>query len=468
MITTLAHLVMAAFPLAGIVAAFMIRQRHRAVLTILLAGFLFLPSIWYDFGPLNVTRWSLPILTALLALLLVEPARLARLRPQAADIPVVLWCLAPGFSSLSNGFGLYDAASATVYQSILWGGTWLLGRTCFAGREELIDLARFVVYGCLVYTPLCLYEWRFSPQLHLDLYGFHQHEFQQTIRAVGYRPMVFLQHGLMTAMWMGMGVFLAGVLTRARLFPPLLGLPGGFWTLILTGTFLLMQSFGAIALLLGAWTVFQLTLGMRNRAALLALAILPMTWAGLRVVGAMPSRPLVETAAKVSPERAESLGARLYAEDELIRHVQSRPLFGWGSWGRDRTVEGEYEEERLVIDGLWILTLSRNGLYGLAALLLFWSIPVFAVVRRLRAELWLGDPAAMVIGGLGIVLAVSMVDNLMNAMLILPFMLLIGALPGAMRHWDEGAPEAAPPVPEDAPVRPLGPGDGPRPRILGS
>ena len=35
-----------------------------------------------------------------------------------------------------------------------------------------------------------------SPQLHFMTYGFYQHEFTQVVRMGGYRPMVFLQHGI--------------------------------------------------------------------------------------------------------------------------------------------------------------------------------------------------------------------------------------------------------------------------------
>jgi hypothetical protein len=458
--TLLAHLVMAAYPIIGIVIGATVTSRHRAVLLTLLLGFLFLPSTSYEFGPLHWTRWTAPILTCFFSTLLFDAGRFRNLRPQLSDLPMVMWCLSPGLSSLSNSLGAYDATKAVVYQTIVWGGIYLLGRLYFTNRASLFDLARYIVYGCLVYMPLCLFEFRFSPQLHLNLYGFHQHEFQQSIRSVGYRPMVFLQHGLMASMWMGMGAFLCGVLTKAKQMPSILGVPPLMWTLALTGTFFIMQSYGAIALFVGAWFILWLTTSMRSRFALIALVLLPTLWAGLRTTGVVPTQPLVQAASAVSPERAVSLGSRLGAEDDLIRHVQRRMVFGWSAWGRDRYID----DRAVVIDGLWVLTLSRNGLFGLMSLLLVWMVPCVSVLRRFRADDWRQDSSVLVLGAFTIIVAISMVDNLLNAMLILPFLLLLGALPKALEE-DAEEPNTAP---ESLPLHQPPPGDEvTRPRILG-
>ena len=50
--------------------------------------------------------------------------------------------------------------------------------------------------------PLCLYEIRMSPQLHYLVYGFYPSFFGMSVRFGGYRPTVFLQHGLAVGMWM--------------------------------------------------------------------------------------------------------------------------------------------------------------------------------------------------------------------------------------------------------------------------
>ena len=95
-------------------------------------------------------------------------------------------------------------------QTVTWGIPYFLGRIYFNDLQGLRELSVAIFIGGLIYVPFCLYEIRFSPQLHRLLYGYHQHDFSQTFRFGGYRPMVFMQHGLMVGMWMGMAT-LAGI-----------------------------------------------------------------------------------------------------------------------------------------------------------------------------------------------------------------------------------------------------------------
>src|SRR5439155_21163091 len=70
--------------------------------------------------------------------------------------------------------------------------------------------------GGLVYVPLCWFEVRMSPQLHVWVYGVRHHAFVQQMRDGGYRPMVFMQHGLMVAMWMAMTSLIGCWLWKAK------------------------------------------------------------------------------------------------------------------------------------------------------------------------------------------------------------------------------------------------------------
>src|SRR5437870_12226972 len=55
-----------------------------------------------------------------------------------------------------------------------------------------------------------------NPQLHLWIYGFRQHSFAQQMRDGGYRPLVFMQHGLMVAMWMAMTTLVGAWLWKSK------------------------------------------------------------------------------------------------------------------------------------------------------------------------------------------------------------------------------------------------------------
>ena len=59
-----------------------------------------------------------------------------------------------------------------------------------------------MVAGACAYVPLITYELHMAPQLHNRFYGYFQHDFSQTLRGTGYRPMVFMAHGLTLSLFM--------------------------------------------------------------------------------------------------------------------------------------------------------------------------------------------------------------------------------------------------------------------------
>src|SRR5205807_761023 len=117
------------------------------------------------------------------------------------------------------------------------------------------------------YAPGCLFEIIFSPSLHERLYGIPAFpDFLQSVRLGGYRPVMFMQHGLMvgtftcTATIMGLWLWLNGALK------PIAKLPHwavvGFMALIAIGC----KSAGALLLMALALAVLFLTRAMRTRA----------------------------------------------------------------------------------------------------------------------------------------------------------------------------------------------------------
>lgn len=456
----------AAVMMAGFVALALmfdaLLPRHRAVLATLLTGFLFLPSVEYDLGgALYWNRTTAPVLAVWIGILIRDQALLARFRPRLVDLPMLAWCLAPGFASLSNGFPIYDAAAGVFYRSIQWAGPYLIGRLHFDSREKLLDLARGAVLGCVVYVPLCLFEIRFSPQLHYRFYGFHQHFFSHSIRGNFYRPLVFLQHGLMTTMWLATGALLAWALhfqERGRRF---LGVPMLLIACAITATLIASQSMGATLLFLVGAGALWFCRRLRVQWPLVMLAAAPLLWVSLRLTGVLTTDTLTESAATISAERAASFEFRLATEDLLVRHVAEQPLFGWSSWDRDRVVEIDYREQSLIVDGLWIIALSQNGYYGLLALLAIHLAPLIAVLRRAPFRPERAGRDGLLLGAVAIIIAITMLDHLVNAMVTPYVILLLGAAPALAAAW-LGTER---PTPE---VRALESGAGSdRPRVLG-
>ena len=57
------------------------------------------------------------------------------------DIPVVVWCLVPMASSLTNGLGAYDGASFILQRVLMWGVPYFIGRLYFNDPQSLRELA---------------------------------------------------------------------------------------------------------------------------------------------------------------------------------------------------------------------------------------------------------------------------------------------------------------------------------------
>src|SRR5207248_1739976 len=139
-------------------------------------------------------------------------------RVRRADLPVLLACLMPVISGFANGMTFKDSFAESRQAACHFLVPYLAGRLYLGDRDSFRDLVAAVLVGGLVYLPLCLVEIRFSPQLHLWVYGFLQHDFSQTIRFDGYRPMVFMQHGLELGLWMSAACLAGYWLWRAGLW----------------------------------------------------------------------------------------------------------------------------------------------------------------------------------------------------------------------------------------------------------
>ncbi len=162
--------------------------------------------------------------------------------------PAAVFMVVPFASSMSNGLGAYDGFSAIVWQLITWGIPYSIGRCVFRTKRHVADLVDSIILCGLLYVPLCLWEVKMSPQLHTQVYGFHQHSFAQSMRGGGWRPVVFMQHGLQVALWM-CGCL---VLCFSEWFVGQRKFFGKFSMIgiivLMLGTFVLLKSVGAVAL----------------------------------------------------------------------------------------------------------------------------------------------------------------------------------------------------------------------------
>src|SRR5205814_5450725 len=121
---------------------------------------------------------------------------------------------------------------------------FFLGLLLFRTSKQLSDLLTSFAIAAIIYLPLVAVELRMSPQFHYWLYGYQQHSFLQTMRFGGYRPMVFMTHGL------ALGRFLAVASLSALIVAPvrrrILGMPSRLVSAVLFVTLVLCKSAGAV------------------------------------------------------------------------------------------------------------------------------------------------------------------------------------------------------------------------------
>lgn len=425
--------------------------RVPAVIAAFVVGLLFLPVV--QFAPGNVLDKPEPLVlpglqftknnvigyAVLLAVLLYDRERLLAFRPRWFDLPMLVWCLCPLASSLTNApppdrsWDFKDGVSQSLQQFWLWGIPYLMGRIYLVDLAGCRALALAVVLGGFAYVPFCLYEIRMSPQLHHMVYGYWQHEFIQTVRFGGYRPMVFMQHGLAVGMWMSaatlLGIWLwwTGAATRLKRGPGKGAIPMIWLLVLLVPTTVLAKSTGALALGMVGLGVLAATRWLKARIIMVGLlAVAPLYIAG-RTSGVLTGDWVVPwVATYINKDRADSLAFRLENENLLVEKALEHPLFGWGGWGRAR-VHDDAGKDISVTDGLWIITLGDRGLVGLTALYLAMLLPVVRFLWVYPPRVW-GQPACAPAAGLAVVVVLYMIDNLLNNMFNHVFVLAAGGL----------------------------------------
>jgi len=402
---------------------------RRAIIAGYVIAFSFLPIAVIDTPFVDVDKYVATSIGVLLGLFLLGKRRAIKRRMSYWDLPITLWCLCPIATSLDNDLGLYDGLSAAAQRLLMWGMPYILARIYLADKAGVRDIAIGVFYGGLLYMPLCLWEIRMSPQLHMQLYGYHQHSFIQTVRTIGgYRPMVFMHHGLMVGLWMAAASLVGIALWKSGALKQVGRWPVKWFVITLVLTTLLCQSFGALVLLAIALGLYFM-LRRHGRVAIASLLILPLVYCGLRVGGHWNAGPLVDITRHFSEERADSLQFRLEQEAVLSERAWERPALGWGGFNRAFPAPNASDMRPAVSDSLWIVVFGMNGFLGLASIVLTLLAPIYALARRWRPEDWTRADIAPA-GALALVMGMYLMDGMVNMMVNPIFMLAGGAITG--------------------------------------
>lgn len=406
---------------------------QRAMVVSFVVAWLFLPVVNFPLpGIPDLTKMSATCYGVLLATCIYDAGRFSSFKPSWLDLPMLIWCLCPFASSITNDLGPYDGFSAALDQIVTWGVPYFLGRLYLSNLAGMKQLAIGIFAGGVSYVPLCLFEIRFSPQLHRIVYGYHAYaDFSQAIRYGGYRPTVFMDHGLAVGAWM-MAATLSGIwLWKTAVIKQLWNMPIKPLLAVLMITFFLCKSTGAYFLLvLGLVFLFS---GKWFRTALpvflLIVSICSYLYVNAETETYFTDQIVSSLSGKVDAERVESLEFRFNNEEVLVDKARQRIVFGWGGWGRDLIFD-EQGKQLTVQDSLWIIAFGHYGRVGLSSLTASMLLPVASLfVLRYPARSWSKREVAPV-AVVTMIVVLYMLDCVLNAMINPIFILASGGISG--------------------------------------
>ena len=323
---------------------------------------------------------------------------------------------------------LYDTVHYVAFNISQVIIPFAIGAAVFRSARELRVLLVTMVTAMLLYSVLQIAELRLSPQFHRWVYGFHQHSFAQTMREGGFRPMVFMSHGLAVSLLTAVAAIASLGLYRAKQkVGRISGLvSGGYLWLVLMAS----KSVAAFVYSLVAGPIVMFT-SPKIQARLAALfCAFVLAYPVIRAADLIPVddiREVVES--RWGLERADSAMTRFENEERLLKRARERLAFGWGSFCRPCTFDPYSGKEVSIRDGDWIISMGDWGAVGFVSKFLFLMLPVF----RLR-KLIVAVPTQIerrLLSTTALIVAFYALDLLPNGNYhILPFV-LCGALHGA-------------------------------------
>ncbi|MFB0976566.1 MAG: hypothetical protein QMC73_02780, partial [Myxococcota bacterium] len=423
-------------------AVYALMRAPMATAVIYIAGNLLLPERIAIDPPLlpDIGKQEVISLAALIAVTAFARQRMSTARiGTGVELMIVIGVACIAFTVFNNsdfirsgrmlipGTNPTDIIPDTIVVIIRWAIPFVIARAVFTrARDGRTLMLVFAVAGLFYSVPVII-ELIISPQLHKFVYGYMQHSFLQTLRGDGYRPMVFMPHGLNLTFFLVMAVAAAATMWRTERSK--LQASYATLTLYLGVILLLCRSTGSTlyALLITPLILFAPP-RLQIRVAS-ALAIVVFSYPVLRQVDVIPFEAALNVAKHYAGERrAKSFQSRLHTEETMLERIKERPWFGWASPGRSGVRDPVTGQLDTVYDGYWIIVLGKRGIIGFITTFALLLLPIFIAGRaisRIRAP---EDRALL--GALSLMIAVSTFDLLPNSTVDNYLTVLSGALAG--------------------------------------
>jgi hypothetical protein len=428
---------LAAWPMITI-WLYMNKSVTEATLWVILGGHMFLPVRTNVDLPMipPFDKESIPALFAFLGCRFIAGRKISFWgKPGWVTILLIMFVLGPFITAELNQDATYsggkllqpmehyDAISAVINQLIVII-PFFLGRQLFRNVDDHELMFRTLIMAGLCYSVLMLFEVRMSPQLNRWIYGFFPHSFAQQMRFGGFRPVVFMGHGLLVSFFAVVTLIAASVFWQMKIKIRRLSSSGITFYLLLV--LLLCKSvasylYGFASLYLIKFSSFKIQLKFAQVLVLLALL-----YPTLSITNLFPHQAIMNWALSMDADRAQSLGVRFDNEYRLLNHAKKRFIFGWGTWGRNRIYSEDTAKDITITDGRWIITFGQFGWVGFIAEFGLLAISVFKAVKafkylKIKRERCLLSAHALLVG-------IVMTDQLPNSSLSPWLWLLTGIL----------------------------------------
>jgi hypothetical protein len=416
---------------------------QTATLWTVLGGFMFLPVHTEVDLPMipPLGKNTIPALSAFLGCRFVAKKRVSFLGNRGlVRWLVLLFVVGPFFTAELNGTAIfvggrilpgmthYDALSAVINQFIVIL-PFFIGVQIFRTYDNQLLMFKVLVVAGLWYSILMLLEVRLSPQLHTWIYGYFPHSFGQQMRYGGFRPVVFMGHGLLVSFFGALALLSAAVMWqlkyKIRQFSP----SGVTYYLLMI--LLLCKSAGSIMYGFSAILLIKLAKIKTQLRVATILVSLAFFYPTLSIMNLFPHQALLDWTTSVDADRGQSLGVRFDNEHSMLAHGRQRFFFGWGTWGRNRIYNEETGKDESVTDGRWIITFGQFGWLGFVAEFGLLAVSAISAIKASklvnpRQEL----QELIILSAHTLLVGLVMIDQLPNASLSPWLWLLVGILLG--------------------------------------
>ncbi len=427
------------------IGAFKALKPPVATLAVLLSGWVFLPVGNYPAGsaesifPFWITglatssnmlltkAWVAPF-AALCGAAVFDAKALFAFRPRLADAPMLAWCAWPWVQSLVVVADPQPAGFvSTAYLLGSWGLPWLLARLYFAHAEGQWLMLRALTYSALACLPFSLYEGLKGPVAYGFLYEAHPFSADGAERYFGFRPLGFFEHGNQFGMWVSMCALVA-VWRRAALPPGRSRKIALVAAIVAVSMAVAAQSIGSLLLMIVGVMLLSSSQFVRTRLVVLVTMGTITLSAAVYASGVIPINHIGKGTAwgqsVVNMFRAAGRGSftwRISQDQKLLAEIRANPVVGSAQWDWWRAKSTRPW-------GLAMLLLGQFGAVGLV--LCFGSVLWPALRAAWEAPLAAGWQANATPLLLATLVALAMLDALMNSFIFFPAILIAGSLAG--------------------------------------